>query len=157
MPATAKPAEPWDRQPSESPESWAAFVCYLEQGSGRSVRRVAQECGKDPSLIARWSSANSWVRRVAAHQRHLDELRRRERDDALVEMSRRQGVQLAAAAQALTQPVRAFLERIEKARAAGEDPYAGMSLAELGRLALLSTRHLPAIVEAEGSSPGSAP
>ena len=44
---------------------------------------VAQECGKDPSLIARWSSANSWVRRVAAHQRHLDELRRRERDDAL--------------------------------------------------------------------------
>ncbi len=58
--------ESWEKQPDESEPAFAAFRIYrdLEQGQ-RSITRVAQECTKERSLIARWSSRHSWQQRVA--------------------------------------------------------------------------------------------
>jgi hypothetical protein len=147
--AAAGGIEPCERQDNESGPAYEAFVRYRDQGRDRSVRRVAQESNKDPSLIGRWSSTHDWVRRVSAYDRHLDARRREAREDAILEMERRQATQLAAAAQALTQPVRAFLERIQRVRDEGEDPFASLSLSELQRMAIASVRHLPSIVAAE--------
>jgi hypothetical protein len=149
MPATDKPAEPWERRPGESLEAFEGFAVYRDAGRSRGTAGVAQALGKSKTLIDRWCARDGWVRRVAAYERHLDSERRREQEQQLVDMSRRQGVQLAAAAQALAQPARAFLERIQQARDRGEDPFARMSTAELGRLAVSAVRHLGSVVEAE--------
>ena len=69
-------------------------------------------------------------------------------------MGRRQGAQLADAAAALREPVQAVLSRIRELNDAGEDPYAGLSIETLHRMAMQAIRHVPAIVEAERLSAG---
>ena len=55
----------WDRQPDESPPAHAALRCYLDQGPGRSVTKVAEELHKSRSLIGRWSARHRWQAWVA--------------------------------------------------------------------------------------------
>jgi hypothetical protein len=141
--------EPWERQDDESAPAFEAFALYRDQGRDRSVRAVGRSLGKSGALIERWSSEKDWVRRAAAYDRHLDARRREDREQQLLDIGRRQAMQLEAAAQALTQPVRAFLERISQHRDAGHEPFSGMSISELHHLAVTSLRHLPSIVAAE--------
>jgi transposase-like protein len=57
----------WERQSGESEQAHAAFLLYRDMPKGeRSVARVGQECGKNPSLLERWSAAWQWVQRAAA-------------------------------------------------------------------------------------------
>lgn len=62
---------PFDRHPDETPPAWAAFQTYLQQGPGRSVTKVAEECHKNRSLIGRWSARHHWQRRADAWDAHL--------------------------------------------------------------------------------------
>ena len=85
-----KTDKPWERQKGESAQAYQAFDCYLNQGDGRSLRRVAQELSKSDTLIKRWSSRWSWQERVRLY---TNELRRQEfsaEQKAIKQMRQRQ-------------------------------------------------------------------
>lgn len=142
-------AEAWERREEETEPAWEAFHAYRDQGPPRSLARLAGELGKSRQHMEQLSATHGWVRRVAAYDRYLDAQRRAERERAILEMERRQATQLAAAAAALSQPIQAFLERIHRVREEGGDPFASMSIGELGRMAASSIRHLSSVVEAQ--------
>lgn len=62
---------PWERQHDETPPAYAALRAYLDQGTSRSVTKVAEELDKARSLVGRWSSRHRWVPRAAAWDSHL--------------------------------------------------------------------------------------
>lgn len=66
-------AQPWDRQPEETPPAWQAFVAYRDLGFDRSLRAAAEKIGKAQSLLARWSTRHGWVARAQAYDTHLDQ------------------------------------------------------------------------------------
>lgn len=64
--------DPWERRDGESAPAWEAFTLYRDMGLSRSAGKVAEECGKNRSLIERWSRAHQWVIRVGAYDAHED-------------------------------------------------------------------------------------
>lgn len=83
--AKANTPKPWERQPDENPKPFEAFCAYRDMGMERSIRAVAAKLGKSETLIARWSTNNHWVERVAAWD---DEQERIEREIAQKEQAR---------------------------------------------------------------------
>jgi len=77
--------EQWERLETESEPAWAAFSAYRDMSPQRSTRVIAARLGKSTAIIQRWSSKHSWIRRVAAFDRRVDDRRRREHEDALVD------------------------------------------------------------------------
>jgi len=74
----------WQRQPGESAQAYAGFVCYRDLAPGtRSLARVGQECGKSKSLLERWSVRWRWVERVRAYDAHLAAVEQAAREQAL--------------------------------------------------------------------------
>jgi hypothetical protein len=63
----------WTRRDDESDPAWRAFKLYLDAGSQRSIRKVADREKKSHQLIAGWSSQHEWVERCRAFDRHLQE------------------------------------------------------------------------------------
>jgi len=72
----------WERQtnPKESPRAYEAFSIYLDLGPVRSLEKVGQRCSKSVSLLARWSTKFSWVKRAEAYDRHLFDVNELARD-----------------------------------------------------------------------------
>ncbi len=91
--ATNKTPVPWDRQEGETPRAYEAFCKYRDMGTDRAIRAVARELGKSATLMARWSSNNNWVDRVAAwdaeQDRIMRELARKEEAKAIRDMRKR--------------------------------------------------------------------
>ncbi len=142
----------WERQPDESDQRWEAFLLYRDlpaAGEDRSLDAVARQLTKSGSLIRRWSTEDGWLRRAAAYDRHLDAHKRGARGRALEEQAEREGRQLAGAAASLSQPIVAYLRRIEQITSVGGDPFADWDLRELSREARTSARYLPAVIQAE--------
>lgn len=83
------PPEPWERQEGESAKAYEAFRTYLDQGSERSVRKVAEALAKSRTLIGRWSSENKWVDRVAAWTAEEDRIARQAQLDEIKKMRKR--------------------------------------------------------------------
>lgn len=71
-------AEPWERQPGETPEAWEAFRHYRDGGVTRSLRTVAEQLQKSQALMGRWSARHSWVLRASAYDNEQDRLWRLE-------------------------------------------------------------------------------
>jgi hypothetical protein len=67
----------WERQGGETSRAYEAFSTYRDLGPARSLAKVGQILGKSTGLMERWSSAHSWVDRVAALEAR-DEMLRRE-------------------------------------------------------------------------------
>src|SRR3989304_4837213 len=64
--------EPWERQPRESEQAWAAFKHYRDAGALRSMRKTAAAVGKSYTMISRWSSRTKWFERVRAYDNEMD-------------------------------------------------------------------------------------
>lgn len=66
----------WERQPTDTAKSWAAFVVYRDLPAGtRSLEEVRQKLGNSSGYtrqLEKWSAAHNWVARVAAYDAHLD-------------------------------------------------------------------------------------
>lgn len=58
--------KPWSRQRGETSKAYEAFTTYLELGSQRTTRRVAEELSKSETIIKGWSSQHGWVERARA-------------------------------------------------------------------------------------------
>ncbi|MEG1564743.1 MAG: hypothetical protein RR365_13610 [Bacteroides sp.] len=80
----------WERQKSESPQAYEAFVTYRDLGAGRSTAKVGRQLGKSATLMERWSSAHGWVERARQYDNYLDGESRREAVKRVKEMTGRQ-------------------------------------------------------------------
>jgi hypothetical protein len=124
-------------------------LAYRDSAS-RSIRGVAQELGKSATLVARWSSEDSWPDRVAAWQAECDRRRREAFHDAGAEVAWAQAEDAALLREALMGPARSLRTRIERVRAeGGEDLFQELSAAELLRLTATASRALAQVAQVE--------
>ena len=76
----------WDRLPTETPKSYAAFLAYIALGARRSVREALRQNSGETAVSGKlrtwegWSSKNAWVGRANAR----DEWIARTSDDQIV-------------------------------------------------------------------------
>lgn len=63
--------KPWERQQNESAKAFEAFNVYLEMGSERSIRAVAQKLNKSATLIQRWNKTHHWQERIRAYDNDI--------------------------------------------------------------------------------------
>lgn len=57
-------SKPYDRQPSETDKSWAAFCMYRDMGRDRTLLKVSKELGHSAGIIVqKWSMKHAWVER----------------------------------------------------------------------------------------------
>ena len=69
--------QPWQRQLNESARAYRAFCIYRDMGADRSLVKVRQSLSKKSGYdrqIAEWSSRHHWVERVAAYDKHIDDI-----------------------------------------------------------------------------------
>ena len=65
---------PWERQPREGEEAYAAFLAYRDLGPRRTHEATRQRLGKRPGYlkpIERWSALRQWRERSCAWDDHL--------------------------------------------------------------------------------------
>jgi hypothetical protein len=72
------PRDPWERQYGESSKAFACFAAYRDMGWQRSLKAVAEQMNKNPSLVARWSRRWHWVERAQAWDDEMDRQARHE-------------------------------------------------------------------------------
>jgi len=102
--------EPWEKLSNETTKAYAAFCIYRDLGSERRIDKVLAVTGKrNRSSLIKWSSKYNWVERVQAYDQYLEELKRKEQEQAIIEMSRRHA-ELAVRMQDL---IKARLEEID--------------------------------------------
>lgn len=88
--------KPWEKQDDETLKAYNAFCVYRDMPAHlRSLKKVAEAIYNGVSTgkqryIEHWSSNNNWVKRVEAYDIHLDEINRREHEEAIKEMNKRQ-------------------------------------------------------------------
>jgi hypothetical protein len=76
---------PWERQPGETEVAFAAFRLYRDTEGKRRASKVAEQCGKNESLMHRWMQRWHWQERAAAWDAEQD---REYRAEVLRERSR---------------------------------------------------------------------
>ena len=65
---------PWERQPREGEEAYAAFLAYRDLGPTRTHEATRKRLGKRPGYlkpIERWSALRDWRLRSCAWDDHL--------------------------------------------------------------------------------------
>lgn len=132
--AKAPQPEPWEPDPTWHQARREAFVAYRD-AEHRTYDAVALTLRKSASLLRRWSDEDDWKARVGQWDKEQDRRKR----EAFLESNEQHGQVVAEQAAefqlALLVPARAVIDRIEKLRAEGKDPFDGESLPELIRLA----------------------
>jgi hypothetical protein len=87
-------SKPYDRQPTDTDKSWAAFCMYRDMGGERSLEKLGQKIGKRSCrFLYQWCSKHKWVERcrtfdneelekrsIALRQLRLDRQRKMEED-----------------------------------------------------------------------------
>jgi hypothetical protein len=76
MPGDAE-LRPWERQPAEDDEQWRCFQNFRDQVP---PRRMAHAGVKRAADLSTWYNDHRWKERAAAYDRHLDEIRREQRE-----------------------------------------------------------------------------
>lgn len=137
--------DPWERQKGESRQAFAAFAAYRDQSPKRSLRQIAKALDKSSSLIARWSSHWFWQRRVDAWDAFQDERKRFAQLEVIEEMSRRHAQTVSAAITVHSLPIKETLKRFQMDERALEM----MELEDIIKLALVSAKNLPSLVQSE--------
>src|SRR5690349_6145499 len=144
---------PWERQPGDSPQAWAAFVVYRDMGPGRSIRAVCSDMGKDRGTIGLWSSRHGWRARVEAFDREQDRIARLAMIDKAIRMGERHAEQAMDVGEGLMAYPRAVLKKLES------DPTVIDKLAEEDMPALMAgliavAKALPSVQQAERMARG---
>lgn len=62
----------YNRQPGESAQAFEALQLYLQLRADRSLDAVARKCGKNRSLLSRWSQKWEWVNRAREYDDWLN-------------------------------------------------------------------------------------
>ena len=95
----------WERQPKESAQAYEAFAIYRDMGADRSLVKVGQKCGKNTSLMERWSREWNWSERVRSWDNELTAKVKEDAEKTVAEMVQRH---IKIALQMQTKAVTAF-------------------------------------------------
>jgi len=91
-PRSDSAVRPWERMSGESAAAHSGFLVYRDCEPPRSLTKAAQEMGRHPSLLKRWSSRYRWRERVFAwdvsQAREAEEALRRQREESLQRQAR---------------------------------------------------------------------
>ena len=82
-PTPGRPPKPWEPQEGESIDAFTAAQHYFTLGAERSLAKVGQKCGKNTSLIERWSKEWRWVERARNYDLRMARIAQRAREAAL--------------------------------------------------------------------------
>ena len=82
----------WDRQPGETAPQWEAFQVFRDLGLNRQRSEVQRRTGRTKALVYKWSASNQWQARAEAYDRHLDEVRQKERIAEALDAERRHAI-----------------------------------------------------------------
>lgn len=77
----------WERLPSDTDKSFEAFCIYRDMGSGRTLRKLAQELDKTLTQIGDWSSKHNWIERVSTYDDYLRDEHRKRLEKARLEVA----------------------------------------------------------------------
>jgi len=69
---------PWERQPAETPQAWAAFVAYRDLGPYRTAEKAAAQLKKGNRAFGAFCTEYNWVARAAAWDAECDKIHRQE-------------------------------------------------------------------------------
>ena len=83
-------AEPWERQPEETPKAFEAFCVYRDLGAERSIAKAGKQLGKNRVTLEGWSSKYEWVKRCAAWDAEQDRIARVEMQRDMAKTRKRQ-------------------------------------------------------------------
>lgn len=68
----------WERQPFDTPHSWAAFSKFIEmpiygeEGEQRTLKNLSVKMGHNsPKQVSKWSAAHKWSERLAAYDAYM--------------------------------------------------------------------------------------
>lgn len=142
----AKDRAPWERQSNESAKAFAAFITYLDLGKERSYARVAEDLGRNLSLIADWGVKYQWTVRVAAHEADVERRRREQTEAERERMLEAHAREVAAARRAVMEPIHALLKRL---RDSSEADYQSLDDQGLSELVTKAVRSLAQLQQAE--------
>jgi hypothetical protein len=79
----------YEKLPEESAKQYGAFCQYRDLGPRRTIFNAATAFGITPSTANKWSHKYSWKDRAAAWDAHLDQVRRDEAVNDIVNMRER--------------------------------------------------------------------
>ena len=85
-----QPQHLWQRQPKEPDSAWMAFLLWRDAGPTRSRKQTAELVGKSKTTIDGMAAKWNWVERAASYDSHMDDVRVKAQEDAIVQMSKRQ-------------------------------------------------------------------
>ena len=105
---------PWERQPREGEEAYAAFLAYRDLGPWRTHEATRVHLGKRPGYlkpIERWSARRDWRRRADAWDDHLQAERDKVAAEEAAKWERRR-LQALEEGWQLCQALRARLEQM---------------------------------------------
>ena len=69
----------WNKLPTESVSSYAAFTAFIELGADASLQQVADKVGRSYGAVSMLSSRHLWMERAEAWRIHLSNLSFRHR------------------------------------------------------------------------------
>ena len=92
LPAKFIEEESWLRQPGETNAAYHAFCLYRDYGGDRSIKKALVRSNTPLSrsgIWQAWSKKNLWVRRSGDYDKHLDNIRRTERENTFREREKK--------------------------------------------------------------------
>lgn len=69
--AKSKKAQPWHRRINEGPKAHELLMIYISLGAGRTVKAVADQTGRHPTLCYTLSTKYQWQSRAAAYDQWM--------------------------------------------------------------------------------------
>jgi hypothetical protein len=100
----------WTRLPNESSRAYRAFELYRDMGPAeRSIEKVGERLGKNPTALARLSSKYGWVERANAYDVYIGQKKAEKIAEEIIEMDRRHARQ----AQELQEDALKFFDRMK--------------------------------------------
>lgn len=137
--------DPWERQPTEGDERWRTFQAYRDMGVPRSLRRLAEQLGCNPSLLTQRSREDDWQARIAAWDLEQDRQRREALRAGNIAAGERHATIAASGLQAASAVNLAWLNRVGKET----ERLQSMPFDELSDLMVRVNRVVPRLVVAE--------
>jgi hypothetical protein len=120
------------RLPGESPKAFAAFECYRDMGSGRSIEKVGERLVKNPVALARLSKRHEWVKRTAAFDSWVSDQKAQETAREIIEMKRRHAEQALFFQEVALLPSNEMKEKMNSAtRSIFDEDFSRLSTREL--------------------------
>lgn len=82
-------SETWDKQEYETPTQYRMFCVYRDMGIDRTIRKVAEQEGKQLRQLETYSAKNHWQSRCNDYDVYLEMQERKRNEKEIIEMNKR--------------------------------------------------------------------